>query len=82
MGTSQARIHQFRAQKRTSSPTLIEFPPQPGRRTLSPTFTVVGTILPSLLGAPGPTAITVASGKGLVVDEEGKKMPVAVFYQH
>jgi len=53
----------------TSSPSLIEFPPHPGRRTLSPVLTVVGTIFPLLSGAPGPTAITVASGKGLVVDD-------------
>ena len=63
----------------TSSPTLIEFPPHPGRRTLSPVLTVVGTTFPSLSGAPGPTAITVASGKGLVVDDWGRKIPVAVF---
>jgi hypothetical protein len=36
--------------------------------------------LPSLFGAPGPTAITVASGSGEVVDDDGKKMPEAVFY--
>lgn len=36
-------------------------------------------ILPSLLGAPGPTAMTVASGRGLVVADVGRKMPVAVF---
>jgi len=35
-----------------------------------------------LLGAPGPTAITVASGNGLLVAEDGKKMPVAVFYKY
>ena len=33
-----------------------------------------------MLGAPGPTAITVASGKGLFVADVGKKMPEAVFY--
>lgn len=64
----------------TSSPTLIGLPPQPGKSTRSPAFTVVGTTLPSLFGAPGPTAITVASGSGLFVALDGKKMPVAVFY--
>ena len=29
--------------------------------------------------APGPTAMTVASGSGLFVELEGKKIPVAVF---
>jgi hypothetical protein len=32
-----------------------------------------------LFGAPGPTAITVASGRGLFVADVGRKMPVAVF---
>lgn len=63
----------------TSSPTLMELPPQPGSSTRSPAFTCVGTTWPSLFGAPGPTAITVASGRGLFVTEVGKKMPVAVF---
>lgn len=66
----------------TSSPTLIELPPQPGNSTLSPGLTCVGSILPSLLGAPGPTAITVASGRGLLVADVGKKMPDAVFCAH
>lgn len=65
--------------QRTSSPSLIEFPPHPGSSTLSPGLTWVGTILPLLSGAPGPTAITVASGKGLFVAEAGRKIPVAVF---
>lgn len=64
---------------RTSSPTLIGFPPHPGRRTRSPGFTAVGTTLPSLSGAPGPTAMTVASGSGVLVVDDGRKMPVAVF---
>ncbi len=34
---------------------------------------------PTLLGAPGPTEMTVASGSGLLVADEGRKMPVAVF---
>ena len=63
----------------TSSPTLIELPPQPGSRTRSPTLTLTGVTTPSLLGAPGPTAMTVASGRGFAVAEEGRKMPVAVF---
>lgn len=63
----------------TSSPTLIEFPPHPGRRTRSPALTTVGMTTPSLLGAPGPTAMTVASGRGLLVAEVGRKIPVAVF---
>lgn len=33
------------------------------------------------LAAPGPTAITVASGKGLAVTEEGRKIPEAVFFE-
>ena len=64
---------------RTSSPTLIVFPPQPGNKTLSPALTAVGTIRPSLFGAPGPTAITVASGSGLDVAELGRNIPDAVF---
>lgn len=65
---------------RTSSPSLIEFPPQPGRSTRSPVLTAVGTMTPSLFGAPGPTAMTVASGKGLLVADDGRKRPVEVFY--
>ena len=65
--------------KRTSSPTLIAFPPQPGNNTRSPALTEVGTIRPSLSGAPGPTAITVASGSGLDVAEVGRNIPDAVF---
>ena len=64
----------------TSSPTLIALPPQPGSSTRSPAFTAVGTTLPSLSGAPGPTAITVASGRGFDVAEVGRKIPDAVFY--
>jgi hypothetical protein len=63
----------------TSSPTLIALPPHPGSSTLSPAFTVVGMIFPFLSGAPGPTAITVASGSGTFVADVGRKMPVAVF---
>jgi hypothetical protein len=57
----------------------MEFPPQPGNNTLSPALTEVGTTRPSLLGAPGPTAITVASGRGLDVADVGRKIPDAVF---
>jgi len=64
---------------RTSSPTLIELPPHPGNSTRSPALTLVGTTLPSLFGAPGPTAITVASGNGELVEDEGRKIPDAVF---
>jgi hypothetical protein len=70
------------ARRRTSSPSLIELPPQPGNSTRSPALTLVGTVSPCLLGAPGPTAMTVASGNGLLVAEDGKKMPVAVFYKY
>lgn len=62
----------------TSSPTLIGEPPQLGRRTRSPSLTEQGTTLPSWV-APGPTAMTVASGRGDWVAVEGRKMPVAVF---
>lgn|SRR6266702_1132957 len=65
--------------RRTSSPTLIELPPQPGSSTRSPALTDVGTTLPSLFGAPGPTAMTVASGRGLDVADVGRKIPFAVF---
>jgi hypothetical protein len=65
--------------ERTSSPNLMAFPPQPGNNTRSPAWTDVGTTRPSLSGAPGPTAITVASGSGLDVAEDGRKIPVAVF---
>lgn len=65
--------------KLTSSPTLMLCPPQLGRRTLSPTLTETGWTAPSLLGAPGPVAMTLASGRGELVADEGRKMPVAVF---
>jgi hypothetical protein len=64
----------------TSSPTLIGDPPHPGNKTLSPTFTDTACKTPSLFGAPGPTAMTVASGSGDEVAEEGRNRPVAVFY--
>jgi hypothetical protein len=35
--------------------------------------------LPSLSVAPGPTAMTVASGSGELVADVGRKRPVAVF---
>ena len=63
----------------TSSPTLIGDPPHPGNKTLSPTFTETACKTPSLFGAPGPTAMTVASGSGEAVADEGRKIPVAVF---
>ena len=65
--------------ERTSSPTLIGLPPQPGSKTRSPMATLTGTTWPSLLAAPGPTAMTVASGKGDAVADEGRKMPLVVF---
>lgn len=65
----------------TSSPTLMALPPHPGNKTRSPTVTLTGVITPSLFGAPGPTAMTVASGRGDWVAEEGRKRPVAVFYR-
>lgn len=34
---------------------------------------------PLVFGAPGPTATTVASGRGEEVEVEGRKMPEAVF---
>lgn len=64
----------------TSSPSLMGLPPQPGSKTLSPTLTETGVTTPSLLVAPGPTAMTVASGRGEEVADEGRKIPVAVFY--
>lgn len=64
----------------TSSPTLIGDPPHPGNKTLSPTLTETACKTPSLFGAPGPTAMTVASGRGDAVAEEGRNRPVAVFY--
>jgi hypothetical protein len=44
-------------------------------------LTCVGIIVPVLSRTPGPTAITVASGRGLLVAEVGRKMPEAVFYR-
>lgn len=67
------------AQPLTSSPTLIGFPPQPGNNTRSPGCTETEATTPSLFGAPGPTAMTVASGKGEEVADEGRKIPVEVF---
>lgn len=64
--------------KYSSSPTLIELPPQLGRSTLSPDLTEVGTIFPSLSGAPGPVAMTLASGRGEEAAEEGRKIPEEV----
>jgi hypothetical protein len=63
----------------TSSPTLIALPPQPGRSTRSPDCTDMGTILPSLSVAPGPTAMTVASGSGVFVLDVGRNRPDVVF---
>jgi hypothetical protein len=57
----------------------MAFPPQPGNNTRSPALTLVGVMRPSLSAAPGPTAITVASGRGLEVAEDGRKIPDAVF---
>lgn len=66
----------------TSSPTLMLLPPQPGNKTLSPAFTLTGTTSPVLgEGAPGPTAMTVASGMVDEVEDEGMKRPEAVFYK-
>jgi hypothetical protein len=65
----------------TSSPTLMLLPPQPGNKTLSPAFTLTGTTSPVLgEGAPGPTAMTVASGMVDEVEDEGMKRPEAVFW--
>lgn len=64
--------------QRTSSPTLIWLPPHDGRRILSPGCTLTGTTLPSLSGAPGPAAITDASGSGDEALDEGRKRPEAV----
>jgi hypothetical protein len=58
----------------------MELPPQFGSNIRSPAPTLGGTILPSLPGAPGPTAMTVASGRVPDVAVEGKKIPEAVFY--
>ena len=79
-GVNNKQLSPLDSDKRTSSPTLIELPPHPGNKTRSPAFTSGGTILPSLLGAPGPTEMTIASGRGLVVADVGKKIPVAVFW--
>lgn len=73
-----ARISESRIKRYSSSPTLIWLPPHDGSSTLSPGFTLVGTTWPSLLGAPGPAAMTEASGMGVELDDEGRKMPVAV----
>jgi len=63
----------------TSSPTFIEFPPQLGRRTRSPAFTLGATNFPFLSWMPGPTAMTVASGRLPDVAEVGRNSPEAVF---
>lgn len=54
-------------------------PPQLGSSTLSPTLTDTGWTWPSLFGAPGPVAITLASGNGEDVADDGRKRPDAVF---
>jgi hypothetical protein len=65
--------------EQTSSPTFIEFPPQLGSSTRSPAFTLGVTSFPFLSWMPGPTAMTVASGRLPEVAEVGKNNPEAVF---
>jgi hypothetical protein len=57
----------------------MAFPPQPGKSTRSPACTDMETIFPSLSVAPGPTAMTVASGNGVFVDDVGRNRPDEVF---
>ena len=73
-----ARISLSLSSVYSSSPTLIVWPPKLGRRTLSPVFTLVGIAFPFLSLAPGPTAMTCASGLFFSVADVGKKMPEAV----
>lgn len=73
-----ARISLSLSSVYSSSPTLIVWPPKLGRRTLSPVFTLVGIAFPFLSLAPGPTAMTCASGLFFSVADAGKKMPEAV----
>jgi hypothetical protein len=68
-----------RESEQTSSPTFIEFPPQLGSSTRSPAFTLGVTSFPFLSWIPGPTAMTVASGRLPEVAEVGKNNPEAVF---
>jgi hypothetical protein len=68
-----------REYEQTSSPTFIEFPPQLGSSTRSPAFTLGVTSFPFLSWIPGPTAMTVASGRLPEVAEVGKNNPEAVF---
>jgi hypothetical protein len=65
--------------KLTSLPIFTPTPPNPGKRTISPTATVIGTRTPLVSRCPGPTAMTTASFIG-VVAAEGRKRPLAVFY--
>jgi hypothetical protein len=58
----------------------MELPPQLGNKTRSPALTLGATSFPFRSGRPGPTAITVASGKVPEVAEVGNNRPEAVFY--
>lgn len=69
-----------RLAERTSSPILTPTPPNPGITTRSPALTETGMILPSALGAPGPTARTTASGGACWLAAEGRYSPEAVFW--
>lgn len=58
----------------------MDEPPHPGSKTLSPAFTEFGIVFPVFVSLiPGPVAITVASGRGDAVEDEGKNKPLAVF---
>ena len=61
----------------SSSPALTGEPPNWGIRTRSPTATPMGSRLPFLSMAPGPTARTLASLSFSTLDS-GRKMPLAV----
>lgn len=56
--TTSLMKQRFQQEAYCFSPRLIWVPPNSGRRTVSPSFTLGGTVCPSLVRPPGPTDMT------------------------
>jgi hypothetical protein len=56
--TTSLLKQRFQQEAYCFSPRLIWVPPNSGRRTVSPSFTLGGTECPSLVRPPGPTDMT------------------------
>lgn len=56
--TTSLLKQRFQQEAYCFSPRLIWVPPNSGRRTVSPSFTLGGTVCPSLVRPPGPTDMT------------------------